>query len=107
MKTQRILTTAFVTATTIGLSSCKVNMIDRQYEVPWWVIAIPVVIFVIIALVVAGKCIASKKYVCPECNGTFKPKWWNASLSLHSNDERVFKCPHCGKKNFCHVSRDD
>ena len=87
------------------LTSCKVNWFDQQYDVPWWVIAVPVVIFSAIVFLVAGKHIASKSYVCPKCNKTFYPKWWKAAFSIHMNDARVFKCPHCGRKGFCPLSR--
>lgn len=61
----------FVTvALTFSLSSCKVNWFDQQYDVPWWAIAIPVVIFSAIVFFFAGKHIASKEYVCPKCNKT-------------------------------------
>lgn len=85
-----------------SLTSCKVNWYDQQYDVPWWVIAVPVVIL----FFVVGKHIASKKYVCPNCYKTFYPKWWKAAFSIHINDDRVFKCPHCGKKDFCSLSRE-
>ena len=52
----------------LSLTSCKVNWFDQQYDVPWWAIAIPVLVFSAIVLFVAGKHIASKKYVCPKCN---------------------------------------
>jgi len=97
----------FVTvALSFSLTSCKVNWFDKHYDVQWWVIAIPVIIFFAIVCFAAGKIIASKKYVCPECNKEFYPKWWNAALSVHINDDRVFKCPHCKKKSFCHISKE-
>lgn len=89
-----------------SLTSCKVNWFDQQYDVQWWVIAIPVIIFFAIVWIAAGKHIASKKYVCPKCNKTFYPKWWVAAVSIHMNDDRVFKCPHCGRKGFCPLSRE-
>ncbi len=88
------------------LTSCQVNWFGKHYEVSWWVIAVPVVVFSAIVWIVAGKHIASKKYVCPKCNQTFNPKWWRATVSIHMNDDRVFKCPHCGRKGFCHVSKE-
>lgn len=91
---------------TVLLTSCQVNWFDQQYDVPWWVIAVPVTIFSVLVWIVAGKHIASKKYVCPKCNKTFYPKWWKAALSIHMNDDRVFKCPHCGRKGFCPLSRE-
>lgn len=59
----------------VSLTSCKVNWFDQQYDVPWWVIAVPVIIFSAIIWIAAGKHIASKKYVCPKCNKTFYLKW--------------------------------
>lgn len=91
---------------TFLLTSCQVNWFDQKYDVPWWVIAVPVTIFSVLVWIVAGKHIASKKYVCPKCNKTFYPKWWKAALSIHMNDDRVFKCPHCGRKGFCPLSRE-
>ncbi len=100
---------AFVLLTvvlSISLTSCQVNWFDKHYDVPWWVIAVPVVIFSAIVWFAVGKHIASKKYVCPKCNKSFYPTWRQAAISIHMNDDRVFKCPHCGRKGFCHVSRD-
>lgn len=91
---------------TLSLTSCRVNWFDRHYDVPWWAIAVPVVIFSLVVWIGAGKYIASKKFICPKCNKTFYPKWWKAAVSLHVNDDRVFKCPNCGRKGFCPVSRE-
>ena len=93
-------------ASAFALTSCKVNWFDRQYDVPFWVIAVPVVIFVAVVWFFAGKYIASQKYICPNCNKTFYPQWWKAAFSIHINDDRVFKCPHCGRKGFCPPSRE-
>ena len=93
--------------TTLSLTSCNVNWSGEQYDVPWWTIAIPVVVFSVIVWFAAGKYIASKEYVCPKCNKTFYPKWWKAAFSVHINHDRVFRCPHCGRKGFCHVEDKD
>lgn len=95
-----------VIALALSLVSCQVNWFDRQYDVPWWGIAVPILIFLAIAFFAVGKHIASKKYVCPKCNKTFYPKWWQTAFSIHMNDDRVFKCPHCGRKGFCPLSRE-
>ena len=92
--------------TTVSLTSCQVNWFDKKYDVSWWGIAVPVVILFAIVWIVVGRYIASKKYVCPKCHKTFYPKWWKAAISVHINDDRVFKCPHCGRKGFCHISRE-
>ena len=88
------------------LTSCKVNWFNQQYDVPWWVIAVPVVIFSAIVFFVAGKHIASKSYVCHKCYKTFYPKWWKAAFTIHMNGDRVFKCPHCGRWGFCPLSSE-
>lgn len=93
---------------TFCLTSCQVNVnwFGKQYPVPWWVIVIPSVVIVAVALIMAGKHIASKQYVCPECGKKFYPGFWQAMFSVYMNDDRVLKCPHCGRKGFCHVARD-
>lgn len=88
------------------LSSCTVNWFDKQYDVPWWVIAIPVAVICLILVLVARWSFASKTYVCPQCNRTFSPKWWVITFTIHINSDRVFKCPHCGKRGFCRLLRD-
>ncbi len=107
MKKTRILQVGFLLCSiVILLTSCKVNWFDKQYDVPWWTVALPVVAIFLITWVVAGRHIASKTYVCPQCNHTFSPKWWKAAFTVHVNSDRVFKCPHCGKRSFCRLSRD-
>ena len=86
-------------------TSCKVNWFDQQYDLPWWMIAIPVVILLTVTWFFGGKYIASKEYICPKCGKNFHPKWWNAAFSVHINNDRVFKCPHCGRKGFCSPSK--
>lgn len=92
------------------LTSCDVHFGTTHYDVPWWYIAIPTAIFstliCLIAFPVAGKHLAKKKYVCQKCGKTFHPKWYVAMFSIHINDDRLFKCPYCGQKGFCHLSED-
>ena len=83
------------------LTSCQVNWHGQNYRVHWWVLVVPVIIFSLSVLIASGRYIASKQYVCPQCKQSFYPKWWKAAFSMHMNDERVFKCPHCGRKGFC------
>ena len=91
---------------TLSLTSCTVNWFDRTYDVPWWTIVIPSVLIVAVALWLAGRHISYQAYVCPECGKKFYPMFWQAAFSVHMNNDRVLKCPHCGKKGFCHLSRD-
>lgn len=91
---------------TLLLSSCTVNWFDKQYDVAWWVIAIPVTVWTL-AWLIGGSCyIASKKYVCPTCTRSFSPKWYRAMFSIHMNDDRLFRCPYCGKRSFCRLDRE-
>lgn len=87
-----------------SLCSCQVNVLNATYDVSWWIITVLTVVLIFAVLYAVGKYISKKKYVCPNCNKTFYPKWWEAAFSLHVNDDRVLKCPHCKKKSFCHLS---
>ena len=88
----------------LSLTACQVNWFDKRYDVPWWFIAVPVTILTVVIFWLAGRHIANKQYPCPSCGQSFHPTWRQAILSLHVNDERLFKCPHCGKRSFCHLS---
>lgn len=98
---KRIIFVFLTCVLSFSLTSCQVNWFDKHYAVPWWIIVIPTVIFSLIVWIAAGKHIAAKRYVCPKCNRSFYPKWWKAAISIHMNDDRVFKCPNCGRKGFC------
>ncbi len=105
MKKKRCFLCCLLGSMSLLLSSCTVNWFDKQYDVPWWAVAIPVILLCLIFLVAACKYFTSKKYICPACNRTFSPKWWQAALTIHINSDRVFKCPHCGKRSFCRLAR--
>ena len=89
-----------------SLTSCQVHFFDQQFTVPWWIIVIPSVSIIALAWFVAAKHITSQKYICSECGKSFYPKLKDAAFSVHMNDDRVLKCPHCGKKGFCPPSRE-
>lgn len=93
-------------AMSFGLTSCQINWFGEQYDAPWMIIAVPIVVICAIDLFVMGRYVASKKYVCSECGKSFYPKWWQAAFSVHVMHYRYFKCPHCGKKDFCVPSRE-
>lgn len=83
------------------LTSCEVHWFDQSYEVAWWVVAIPTVLILAAAFFFAGKGISKTEYRCTHCQETFYPTWSKAAFSVHVGNDRVFKCPHCGKKDFC------
>ena len=37
-------------------------------------------------------------------NTHYDVPWWKAAVSLHMNDDRGFKCPHCGRSDFYRIS---
>lgn len=101
------LTVIHLTAVlSLCLASCEVHAFNQTFEAPWWLIAIPYALFVIAVTYFAGRHIASIKYVCPHCGKRFYPKPWAAAFSMHVNDLRVFRCPHCKEKNLCNPSYD-
>lgn len=81
----------------LSLSGCTVNWFDKQYDVPWFAIAIPVAVIFLIAHI----CIMSGTYVCPECGASFKPKWYQVSAYFHFMGKRLIKCPECKKTSYC------
>ena len=90
--------------TTIFLCSCEVHLGETRFEVPWWVIAIPTGLFVIIVLVIAYLCRINKTYRCPVCGTRFKPKKSEISVMLkmlNYHNETVVRCPNCKRKGFC------
>ena len=103
---KKILNFCYVISVLLSLTSCDVHFGATHYAVPWWYIAIFSTLICLIAFPVAGKHLAKKKYVCQKCGKTFHPKWYVAMFSVHINDDRLFKCPHCGKKGFCPLSAD-
>ena len=107
MKKKIIVILGILTFLMLFLTSCKVNWFDRHYDVPWWGIAVPVASFLFFVCFFAGKSIAKKKYVCPQCCKTFSPKWQQAAFSIHINNDRLFRCPHCGRKNFCREAEEE
>ena len=94
---KKLLFAITLLTSTILLPSCKVHWLGNAIDVPWYLVAIPIVIL----LVVLYMFILSDIYVCPDCKTEFKPKWYQFSIFFHLNEKRVVKCPKCGRKGFC------
>ena len=107
MKKIRFVILFLLLASILTLTSCRVNWFGESYDVPWYVVAIPTLIICGIAFFIAGMSIAKKLYVCPKCGSEFHPDFWLAMCSMHIGSDRYFKCPKCGHKGFCHVSRNN
>ena len=86
---------------TLMLSSWQVNWFGSYFDVPWYFIAIPVLIVSIVVFIVSYVIILSKTYVCPKCKNEFNPKWHQIYITIHFDDSRIAKCPNCGRKGFC------
>ena len=86
---------------TVSLSSCKVNWFGDTLDVPWYYIAIPVLLIAVFGYVI----LMSKTYVCPHCQTEFKAKPHQLYVTIHMGRKRVAKCPKCGRKGFCEVKR--
>jgi DNA-directed RNA polymerase subunit RPC12/RpoP len=107
MKKIRFVILFLLLASMLTLTSCRVNWFGESYDVPWYVVAIPTLIICGIAFFIAGMSIAKKLYVCPKCGSEFHPDFWLAMCSMHIGSDRYFKCPKCGHKGFCTVSRNN
>ena len=94
---KKLIGFTFMLSLSLSLSGCTVNWFNEHYDVPWFVIAIPVAIIFLIAHL----WIMSGTYICPECQTEIKPKWYQLSAYFHFNGKRLLKCPNCKKQNFC------
>ena len=94
---KKVFLISLVLISALMLSSCQVNWFGSHFDVPWYFIAVPVVILFVVLYVF----MISKTYVCPKCQTEFKPKWYQIYITIHFNGSRVAKCPNCGRKGFC------
>ena len=90
-----------MSAITLSLSSCTVNWFGGTKDVPWYFVAIPVLLIFILGYVI----LMSKTYICPHCGTEFKAKPHQLYVTIHMGGKRMAKCPTCGKKGFCRVKR--
>lgn len=107
MKKRGIFNLALIFTLTLLLTSCTVNWGVEQYEVPWYILTPPLVIFSAILFTVSTRLIMSRPYRCAACGKTFHPKWYQAVLSFHIGSSRLFRCPHCGHRGMCDITRGD
>lgn len=94
---KKIFISLFLLISTLMLSSCRVNWFGDKIDVPWYYIAIPIIILI----AVLYPLMLSRTYVCPDCKTEFKPKWYHLFITIHFNGSRMAKCPKCGRKGFC------
>ena len=93
---------AFLLASSTSmLTSCKVNYFHKSVDVPWYYVVLPVTFIFIVTYIV----LMSKSYICPRCNTVFKAKPHQLYVTVHFGNQRIAKCPHCGRKGFCRVKK--
>jgi len=88
-------------AVTFFLSSCKVNWFGDTVDVPWYLVAVPILVILALSYFI----LMSKTYICPHCKTEFKAKPYQLYVTVHLNRKRLAKCPNCGKKSFCNVKK--
>ena len=101
---KRIFALVLIVVILCCLCGCSVNWGGKTYNLPWQLVAVFVVPFSAICFIIGGVHISKKRFVCPKCNKHFKPKWWRCMFSLHFNDNRVLRCPHCNNVGMCSLS---
>ena len=84
-------------ATSVLFTSCEGNWFGKTVNIPWYFIAIPVCLVVVISYLV----LMNTTFVCPDCETEFKPKWYQLSVGIHHMNKRLLKCPKCGRRGFC------
>ena len=86
---------------TLSLSSCTVNWFGDTVDVPWYFVAIPILLIFIFGYII----LMSKTYICPHCKTEFKAKPYQLYVTIHMGRKRMAKCPKCGRKGFCEIKR--
>ena len=98
---KKLLLILLLLSLALSLTSCTVNWFTTTVEVPWYVIAIPVTLILIVAYFI----LMSHTYICPHCKTEFKAKPYQLYVTLHFCGKRLAKCPHCGKKSYCNIKK--
>ena len=86
---------------TLSLSSCTVNWFGSTVDVPWYFVAVPVLLISVFGYTI----LMSKTYICPHCKTEFQAKPHQLYVTIHMGRKRMAKCPKCGRKGFCEIKR--
>lgn len=87
------------------LTSCEAHWFGKSYDVPWWGIAIPVLMIFLLTLIFGGRWLAKTAYACPFCGKHFYPRL-RAIFAIHIGSKLLLKCPHCKERRFCSPDTD-
>ena len=63
----------------LSLTSCRVNWFGSTLDVPWYYVAIPVLLVFVVAYVILMK----QTYICPHCGTEFKAKPHQLYVTVH------------------------
>ena len=99
--TKKLLLLLGLTILVLSLASCTVNWFGGTRDVPWYYVAVPVILIGVIGYYI----LMSRTYICPDCHTEFKVKPYQLSVMVHMNGKRLAKCPNCGRKGFCQSKR--
>ena len=102
---RKFVTAALAVMLMFLFSSCDIHFGNIHYDVTPWVIVIPVAAICVIICVIAHVSIIRKRFRCPICQATFRPKWYEISI-WHDGKRRVVKCPYCSRRGFCSPAED-
>jgi uncharacterized Zn-finger protein len=83
----------------LSLSSCTVNWFGDTMDVPWYFVAIPILLIAVFGYII----LMAKTYICPLCKTEFKAKPYQLYVAIHMGRRRIAKCPKCGRKGFCEI----
>ncbi len=101
---KRLLLLTFSLYFLVCLTGCEVHWHEESMDVPWYVIAIPVAVFSLLCILIAGLCSSKKRFVCPKCHNTFRPNRWRVVFAPHIGEEHLLRCPHCKAREVCYLS---
>ena len=85
----------------LTLSSCTVNWFGDTLDLPWYYVAVPV----LLVFILAYSLIMSKTYICPHCKTEFKAKPHQLYVTVHMGGKRMAKCPNCKRLGFCEIKK--
>ena len=100
-RTKKVILLLCLTLVILSLASCTVNWFGETRDVPWYYIAVPVILIAVLGYFI----LMSRTFICPHCHTQFKVKPYQLSVMVHLNGRRLARCPNCGRKSFCKSRR--
>ena len=98
---KKVLALIITLTMVLSLSSCTVNWFGGTKDVPWYFVAIPIVLIAVFGYFI----LMSKTYICPDCGTEFKAKPYHLFVTIHMGRKRIAKCPKCGRTGYCEIKR--